>query len=151
MNALLVPTAGLAINTMEGCTPLSVSYSNTSTFTQNPIYNWNFGNGNFSTDVNPNTVYSEPGFYSVQLTVTNQNGCADTLTLPAMVQVYDTLPAPISPIGRVTVENTTSVLIEWEESLANDFGSYVLFRRNIQSGAFEQIAQILDHHTLSYI
>jgi PKD repeat protein len=151
MNALLVPTAGLAINTMEGCTPLSVSYSNTSTSTQNPIYNWNFGNGNFSTDVNPNTVYSNPGFYSVQLTVTNQNGCADTLTLPAMVQVYDTLPAPISPIGRVTVENTTSVLIEWEESLANDFSSYVLFRRNIQSGAFEQIAQILDQHTLSYI
>jgi PKD repeat protein len=150
MNALLEPTAGLAINTMEGCSPLSVSYSNTSTSTENPSYDWNFGNGDVSADVNPNVIYTNPGFYSVQLTVTNQNGCADTLIMPAAVQVYDTLPAPISPISRVTVENTSSVLIEWEESLATDFGSYVLYRRNIQSGAFEQVVQILDQHTLSY-
>jgi PKD repeat protein len=150
MNALLVPVAGLSIDAIEGCSPLSVSFTNTSTSTENPTYNWNFGNGSVSTDINPNAVYSNPGFFSVELTVTNQNGCTDSLIMPAAIQVYDTLPAPISPIGRVTVENTSSVLIEWEETLATDFGSYNLFRRNIQTGAFEQIAQILEQHTLSY-
>jgi hypothetical protein len=65
--------------------------------------------------------------------------------------VYDTLPAPVTPIVRVTVENIQAVKIEWEESLAPDFGSYILFRKNNTTGLFEQIASIEDPHTVSYI
>ena len=150
MEAYIVPVAAFSISSSEGCTPLSVGFNNASSQLENPVYSWNLGNGTTSSDVSPEAMYYNPGFYTVTLTVTNESGCADTISQPSLIQVFDTLPAPISPLQRVTVVNTTAVLIEWEESLSVDFGSYVLYRRNLQTGVFEQIAQINDQHTLTY-
>jgi PKD repeat protein len=36
-------------------------------------YNWNFGDGNFSTQVNPTNTYSSSGLYTVQLTADNDS------------------------------------------------------------------------------
>src|SRR5574343_2037734 len=93
--AYQIPVAGFTLNQTEGCTPLSVSFNNNSYQTENPQYLWNFSNGQTSTEVNPTTVYFNPGFYNVSLQVTNANGCADTLILPSIVNVFDTLPAPV--------------------------------------------------------
>lgn len=146
----LVPVANFSVNSSEGCTPLSVTFNNSSYQTQSPSYLWDFGNGNTSTQSTPTEVYYNPDFYSVSLTVTNQNGCTNSITLPSLIQVFDTLAAPVCPIVRVTVAGTQSVTIEWEESLAPDFGSYELLRKNAQTGLFEMIAQITDSHTLTY-
>ena len=39
---------------------------------------WDFGNGQTSTDPNPSTSYSAAGFYTVSLTVTDNRGAANT-------------------------------------------------------------------------
>lgn len=48
-------------------------------------YNWNFGDGNFSGLENPNHSYTAAGTYTVQLTVSNADGCesnyAQTITV----------------------------------------------------------------------
>jgi PKD repeat protein len=150
VESYLVPIANFSVSGTEGCTPLSVTFNNSSYQTQSPSYLWTFGNGNTSTQINPTEVYYNPDFYSVSLNVTNQNGCANTITLPSLIHVFDTLPAPVCPIIRVTVANTQSVVIEWEESLAPDFGSYQVLRKNLQSGIFELITEISDAHTLTY-
>lgn len=148
--SLIVPVAGFTIDHSEGCTPLSVSFSNTSYQTENPTYTWIMGNGTETAEINPTEVYYNPGFYSVELQVMNANGCADTLLIPSLVQVYDTLPAPVTPILRVTVSSTQSVLIEWEESTAPDFGSYELYQRLHGTDEWVLLTSITDAHILSF-
>lgn len=60
---------------------------------------WNFGDGGTSTQQNPVKVYTEPGVFSVRLTVTTIHG-EDTETKPAFITV-GTLP----PIADFTVDN----------------------------------------------
>jgi PKD repeat protein len=148
--ALLVPVAQFTLDHAEGCTPLSVGFMNASYNTEAPSYTWNFGNGTQSADLNPNTVYFNPGFYSVSLEVQNANGCADTLLIPQLVQVFDTLPAPATPILRVTVASGQSVTIDWEESTAPDFGAYELYQRIQGAETWEMIATIADPHTITF-
>ncbi len=148
--SLLVPIAGFNINESEGCTPLSVTFNNTSFQTQNPSFNWAFGNGITSQEINPTNVYYDPGFYTVNLEVINQNGCSDTLSLPSFIQVYDTLPAPPTPILRVSVSGPESVIVEWEQSVAPDFGAYELYGKNQTSSDWVLLTTIDQSHILSY-
>lgn len=87
---MVVPNGVLAStfpSTYYGNAPLTVNFTNASigvTTTDN--FNWNFGNGNTSSAVNPNTVY-EAGTYSVTLTVTDiETGCMDDTTLVIIVE-----------------------------------------------------------------
>jgi PKD repeat protein len=108
------------------------------------------GNGNESNAVSPTEVYYNPGFYSVELYVQNANGCADTLVIPSLVQVYDTLPAPVTPILRVTVTGPQSVRIDWEESTAPDFGSYEIYQRLQGTSDWVLLNTITDAHNVSF-
>lgn len=48
-------------------------------------WQWNFGNGNNSTQTSPALTYTSPGTYSVTLIVNNSFNCYDTLTQPYTV------------------------------------------------------------------
>lgn len=56
----------------------SVDFSNEST--GGTSYDWDFGDGDNSTDMSPSHVYAEDGAYEVVLTVTNDWGCTQTFT-----------------------------------------------------------------------
>ncbi len=43
-------------------------------------YEWEFGDGEISTEENPSHAYTEEGYYTVSLTVTDDEGNSDTLT-----------------------------------------------------------------------
>ncbi len=58
---------------ISGCSPLAVSFTNTSTgFSSEASYAWTFGNTNSSTLKDPGTTYLEEGEYSVTLTVSEE-------------------------------------------------------------------------------
>ncbi len=63
--------------------------------------NWDFGDGDLSTDESPTHSYSEIGFYPVQLIVSSGNDCVDTIT--KIVEIYDNfylwVPDAYSPNG----------------------------------------------------
>jgi len=48
-------------------------------------YYWDFGDGNSSTDENPDHQYTEPGAYTITLTAENQWGCNDTFSITEAV------------------------------------------------------------------
>ncbi len=50
-------------------------------------YNWDFGNGESSTDTSPVVVYDDPGEYMVSLTVTDGEGDSDTETKEEYIKV----------------------------------------------------------------
>ncbi|MCS6928081.1 MAG: PKD domain-containing protein [Saprospiraceae bacterium] len=81
------PTAGFKPSITQGCTPLTVQFTDQSA--GNPTaWNWLFlgGNPSASTDRDPVVTYSAPGVYSVTLIVANAYG-TDTLTRQALIEV----------------------------------------------------------------
>lgn len=71
------------IDTSQGCVPHRAFFTYTGDNSNvNPVYLWNFGNGQSSNLPNPFTVYSNAGLYDVSLFITDPTGCtADTLLL----------------------------------------------------------------------
>ena len=67
------PLAIFSTDITEGLIPLEVQFTNLS---QNEInsYFWNFGDGNTSTEQNPEHIYEESGIFSVSLIVTGPYG-----------------------------------------------------------------------------
>ena len=64
-------------------------------------YYWEFGDGDSSTNINPDHFYKEIGTYTVTLYVTNLYGCKDSIT--ALVRIEDDftfyIPNAFSPNG----------------------------------------------------
>lgn len=74
----------------SGCPDLSVEFSYLSPSSPNYSCVWDFGN-NFTEENCGGTfhIYSEPGTYSVSLTITNDNTCTKTFSLIDAVEVLD--------------------------------------------------------------
>ncbi len=67
-------------NSRSSCTaPYTVNFISNSTGS-NLTYLWTFGDGNSSTQANPNHIYTAIGVYDVSLLVIDQAGCRDSST-----------------------------------------------------------------------
>ncbi|WP_146260586.1 PKD domain-containing protein [Breznakibacter xylanolyticus] len=64
-------------------------------------YLWHFGDGQTSTELNPRYVYTTAGVYDLQLTVTNEFGCADSMVVErgveAILQGFIVFPNAFTP------------------------------------------------------
>ncbi len=81
------PSAAFVANNTLSCnTPFPVTFT-----TVSPVlgtaHSWNFGNGNLAITANPSTVYNNVGNYTVTHIVSDPAGCADTVTIPNLIQV----------------------------------------------------------------
>ena len=67
----------LKVDTASGCAPLLTTFTPIYKNLMDPIvaYNWNFGDGQSSTLVNPSHNYTLAGEYDVTLSVTTSKGC----------------------------------------------------------------------------
>lgn len=73
-------TADFSISSISSCQlPATVNFENLSVGSGVLQYQWNFGDGTTSTEINPSHDYSSNGNYTVRLIVRNSNGCADTI------------------------------------------------------------------------
>ena len=76
------PTAAFTSSTAQGPAPLVVSFDNRSEVQSGAqvTYVWDFGDGATSSAFAPQHTYTNPGRYTVLLTVTDQNGLRGTAT-----------------------------------------------------------------------
>jgi gliding motility-associated-like protein len=72
-------------DSVSGCSPLTVNFSNSSTNAD--AYQWNFGNGYSSNEATPSATYTT-GDYTVSLIAYSPYGCNDTLTLYNYIHAY---------------------------------------------------------------
>lgn len=98
----IAPTAEFTADPITGNAPLTVHFTDTSTAGSAPItaWEWNFGDGETSTEQSPTHTYDTPGVYSVSLTLTSDSGsptknATDTIT----VTVAPALPIAAGPAG----------------------------------------------------
>ena len=110
------PLPSASFNTQGiGCiVPFRVHYTNTSSTGPGITYNWNFGNSQTSTLLNPDTViYNTPGNYTASLTVTNQNsGCNSVMSVPIVVSNYTaSMIAPTTGCtgSPITFQNSSTI------------------------------------------
>jgi gliding motility-associated-like protein len=68
-----------------GCVPATVQFVNQSENAN--TYKWTFGDGQVSTDANPQHVYGNTGNYTVTLEVSNYGQCPGTLTKTDVINV----------------------------------------------------------------
>ena len=67
------PTASFTVSPTSGTAPLSVDFSDQSS--NDPInWQWDFGDGDTSTEQNPSHTYNDEGTYTVTLTASNEFG-----------------------------------------------------------------------------
>lgn len=94
MSVKAFPAAGFTAT--DACFGNVVSFSNTTTSADPNLlgsvaYQWNFGEGSFSTDINPTHLYDSSAIYTVTLIAVSSSGCSDTFSNTLIVYP---LPAP---------------------------------------------------------
>jgi gliding motility-associated-like protein len=94
----LTVQADFNISPADGIAPLSVVFTNNSM--NNVVNQWNYGNGQTSTDISGQTVYNTPGTYTVNLLVQSNEGCVSILS-----KTIDVFPGEFGPIPEVITPN----------------------------------------------
>jgi len=106
----LVPVASFTAVPDEGCAPLDVQFTDTST--GNPTeWLWDFGDGGTSTEQNPLYTYVDPGTFVVTLTATNaqdSDTVTGTITVLESPAARFTWPAPVYVGDAVQFTDTSS-------------------------------------------
>lgn len=114
INIMEKPVPGFTITNATACRPpAAIQFQNTTTGTPPLIYQWNFGDGGTSNQVNPTHIYTAAGAYTIRLVVINQNGCRDTLIRTNAVNIGATTTSFTSPDSicvnaSATLTNTSS-------------------------------------------
>jgi len=99
------------------CQNEPASFDNTTTITTGTItgYLWNFGDGETSTEEDPEHFYDAPGTFDVTLIAYSANGCSDTITYSV-----DIGELPFADAG----ENDTIYYLETYELNGSGVGSF---------------------------
>jgi PKD repeat protein len=98
------PTAGFNANPTSGTAPLTVTFTDTS-IGNITTWSWNFGDGTTSTAKNAAKTYTNPGSYTVGLTVTGpagSNTASRTISVATAAPVANFTATPIfgTSLGR---------------------------------------------------
>ena len=120
------PDASFDLDTNEGCVPLTVNFTNTSTGGNQ--YYWNFGDGYSSNEENPQHIYGESGVFNVQLVVTGDGGTDSYESMvtvhPSPTAFFKVVPTQVSVPGEQIKcynqsEGATSFLWDFGDSVTS--------------------------------
>ena len=123
----ILPVADFDANTTSGSAPLSVQFTDIS---QNANgWNWNFGDGAYSTEQNPTHNYSSAGNYNVNLTVSNENGSSSkTLDINVDGETSQEKILPVADFDADTTSGSAPLYVQFTDLSQNanewkwDFG-----------------------------
>lgn len=142
IHVLTQPHAEFMVDVLEGCSPVSVNFTNNSTGLSNSSFNWDFDDGNSLSSFNATHTYINPDVYTITLTVTNDNGCTDDTIMVDLIEVYDEIPPPITNLYRVSVNNSSEVELNWQQTNVNDLDYYEVYKWNDLSNVYDTLAKV---------
>jgi PKD repeat protein len=138
------PVAAATATPSSGTAPLVVAFDGGSSSDPDGTvasYAWTFGDGGSAAGPTTSHTYQIAGSYSAQLTVTDNDGAANTTTLPIVVNPGPTAPAAPSNLT-VSVGSGRVVTLNWSDNASNETGFYVERAAKTKSLQFSRIATI---------
>lgn len=87
--SIAVNSTSFSSDVQSGCVELDVNFTNNTDPNIVVSSIWDFGDGSTSTLTDPSYTYTEPGIYSVTLTVVDTGGCNFPVTLLNYINVYE--------------------------------------------------------------
>ncbi len=114
------------------CLGVAKTFTDLSTVVNGNIigWDWNFGNGNSANGLNHSIIYNSLGNFNVQLVVTSDNGCIDTIIKTVKVN-----PLPAISFSSDIVEGCPPLFITFTDSSVVDSGFIVLRNWNFGNGS----------------
>ena len=85
INVYAAPNTGFRVDFQNGCYPLTVQFIDTTSNAAGTVNNawlWDFGNGQTSTQQNPQITFNSAGSFTISLKITNDKGCSRTISRP---------------------------------------------------------------------
>lgn len=116
----------------ESCSaPLTANFTSAISNGKAVEYEWNFGDGNSSSDVNPSYTYTSDGAYNVSLTAKTSSGCPTTKSIAGYIQINTfavslDVADDVCENQEVTIKGkATSQMGDWSWNLGNGITSTV--------------------------
>ncbi len=106
------PVAGFSATPTSGSAPVTVAFTDTSTG-QITAWAWAFGDGATSTAQHPSHTYTDPGAYTVSLTVTGPGG-SDSATKTSYITITD--PPPVASFEATPTTGETPLQVTFTDS-----------------------------------
>lgn len=75
---------------IHNCAPVDIAFLDQTSSAI--LWEWNFSNGEISTDQNPIISFVNSGDYDAQLVATDVNGCVDSITIVDAVSIFNSIP-----------------------------------------------------------
>ncbi len=99
---------------VDECAPVDINFDNLEgILTDDFMINWNFGDGNTSTEVSPTHIYETPGNYGVTLSILSPSGCQTESVYGDLVRVN---PSPTADFSftpdEITITNPTATFLD---------------------------------------
>lgn len=139
------PAASFEVKPFVVYLPGGIMYTDNRSFDATR-FEWDFGDGNKSTDFEPQHIYKEEGFYTIRLTAYNQFDCSDSLIRENVVKVEKggqvLIPNAFSPSGGATGSDgkndvflpLTRGVTEFELLIFNRWGELLFESRDPERG-----------------
>lgn len=124
-----LPSPGFSTDVIDGCLPVDVQFYDESNDVQPGAgYEWTFGDGGTSNNHgNASHTYSQAGLFTVSLTVSNTQRCAQTITKPNLIKVspnpdadfeadpwITTLDTPTIDFSDLSISDSAIMSYEWD-------------------------------------
>ena len=97
VNVNPLPVISIPEQTAASCGQVTFTYQDTAKANALDTYQWNFGDGYYSTANPASHSYEQSGTYTVTVIVTSPEGCISQAQAPANVTVYPTAIAKFTP------------------------------------------------------
>ena len=97
-----------------GCAPYTAVFNNTSSGGQ--TFEWDFGNGQTSTDINPTALFTVPGSYTVRLIAHDPTTCNQVDTTTMVVDVLDKPQAAFTFSPNPSEENIPTTFTNYSQT-----------------------------------
>ncbi|MEM9984127.1 MAG: PKD domain-containing protein, partial [Bacteroidota bacterium] len=134
------PLADFNVRYVPACPPVEVTFTAAASSPYGiQSYQWELGDGTTLTGNPVVHQYLDTGNYVVSLNVVDGLGCDQVVIKDTAVSIFgQQKPAPIA-IYAASVVSKEAIRLNWRPSSALDFGAYLVFWQNPNSGNWEQI------------
>ena len=126
VNWFPVPAFELNDSIFQGCSPFEVNIQNHSFPIENYAHLWDFGDGYYSSEINPRHIYQESGVYDVKYSTVSPSGCYGEHLFSNLVEVKESPKADFAFSPEIPTNFNSTVQFfnqsSYSDNWAWDFG-----------------------------